>query len=106
MYHRSAAMELLARLKTIRHNYNADQLHQLFNSLNLKSFGKANCEDAVLRNENKLYKNERFLIANLSQEQVHFFVKDSKGALISQKKPRTRGIFYYPGNSIWSGRNR
>jgi len=86
MYHRSATMELLGKIKTIRQNYDASQLHQLFNSLNLNSFVKIDCEDIIPRNENQFYKNECFLIANLSDMQAQLFVKNSKGDLIGERK--------------------
>jgi hypothetical protein len=86
IYSRSAQMKLLGILKTLRHNYEVDQLHQLYKRLGLQSFAKIDCEDVVPRNENTFYKNERFLVANLSQEQVHLFVMNVEGELIKTRK--------------------
>lgn len=86
MYSRSATMELLGRLKTIRHNYDVDQLNQLFKSLNLNSFTMMDCQDVVPRNKDQHYRNERFLVANLSQEQVHLFLKNSIDEIILERK--------------------
>ncbi|MCB0739163.1 MAG: hypothetical protein KDC92_16755 [Bacteroidetes bacterium] len=86
MYSRSATMELLGRLKIIRHNYDVDQLNQLFKSLNLNSFTMMDCQDVVPRNKDQHYRNERFLVANLSQEQVHLFLKNSNDEIILERK--------------------
>lgn len=86
IYHRSISMELLGKIKVIRQNYNAGHLHQLYKSLNLNSFERINCEDEISRNKNKFYKNERFLITNMSEKQAHFFVKNSKGEIVGEKK--------------------
>ena len=86
IYSRSAQMKLLGILKTIRHNYDVDQLHQLFKNIGLHSFTKIDCEDEVLRNENQFYKNERFLVANLSQDQAHLIVMSGEDELIQERK--------------------
>lgn len=86
MYHRSISMELLGKIKVIRHNYDAGRLHQLYSSLNLNSFRQISCEDEVSRNKNQFYRNERFLITNLSEKQIHLLVKNSIGEIIGEMK--------------------
>jgi hypothetical protein len=86
MYHRSISMELLGRLKVIRHNYDAGRLHQLYNSLNLNSFRQISCEDVFSGNKNQFYKNERFLVKNMSEKEIHLFVKNSKGEIYGEMK--------------------
>ena len=71
MWHRSVSMELLGRIKVIRHNYDVGRLHQLYKSLKLNSFRQISCEDVVSRNKNQFYRNERFLVSNMSEEQIH-----------------------------------
>ena len=79
MYHRSITMQCLGKIKVIRHQYDAGRLHQLYNSVNLNSFGEIRCEDVVSGNKNQFYRNERFLITNMSEKQIHLLVKNSKG---------------------------
>ena len=86
MYSRSATMELLGRLKTIRHNYDVNQLHKLFESLDLNPFTKIDCQDDVERNDDQYYRNERFLVANVSQEQVHLYLRDASDRLIWERE--------------------
>ena len=86
MYHRSVSMELLGKINVIRHNYDAGHLHQLYNSLNLNSFRQISCEDVVSRNNNQFYNNERFLITNMSEKQIHLLVKNSIGEIIGELK--------------------
>jgi hypothetical protein len=84
MYHRSASMELLGRIKVIRHHYDAGRLHQLFKSLNLNSFRQISCGDEVTRNKNQFYRNERFLISNMSEKQAYLFLRNSKGDIVGE----------------------
>lgn len=86
MFHRAVSMELLGRIKVIRHNYDVDRLYQLFKNLNLNSFRKISCDDGVLRNKNQFYRNERFLITNMSEKQIHLIGKNSIGGIIGEKK--------------------
>ena len=79
-------MELLGRLKTIRHNYDVNQLHKLFESLDLNPFTKIDCQDDVERNDDQYYRNERFLVANVSQEQVHLYLRDASDRLIWERE--------------------
>ena len=85
MYHRSVSMELLGRLKFIRHNFDVSRLHQLYTSLNLNSFRQISCEDVVSRNKNQFYRNERFLVSNMSEKQIHLLVKNSSGETIGEQ---------------------
>lgn len=91
IYSRSSQMKLLGILKTIRHNYDVDQLHQLFNSLGLNSFTKIDCDEVVLRNENQFYKNERFLVANLSKDQAYLIVKSGEDEFIQERRLKPGG---------------
>jgi hypothetical protein len=102
IYHRSATLELLGKLETIRNNYDPGQLHNFFNSLELNSFVRIDCEDVIPRNENQFYTNERFLIANMRDKQVHLLIKNSKGDLIGERKldPGKYLIFQEPSIGI------
>ena len=84
MFHRAVTMELLGRIKVIRHNYDADRLHQLYKSLNLNSFRQIGCEGVVSRNKNQFYRNERFLVSNMSERQIHLLVKKGSGETIGE----------------------
>ena len=86
MYHRSISMELLGRLKVVCHNYDAGRLNELYKSINLNSFRQISCDDVVTRNKNQFYKNERFLIINMSEMGIDLFVKNSKGEIIGERK--------------------
>ena len=95
IYHRSISMELLGKIKVIRHNYDAGRLHKLYNSLNLNSFRQISCEDVVSRNKNQFYRNERFLIRNMSEKQIHLLVKNSKGEITGEMKIKPAGYSIY-----------
>ena len=104
MYHRSITMELLGKIKVIRHHYDADRVHQLYNSLNLNSFRQIRCEDVVSGNQNDFYRNERFLITNMSEKQIHLLVKNSKGETIGEMKiePGEYSIFQETALQLWA----
>lgn len=95
MFHRGVSMELLGKIKVIRQNYDAGHLNQLFKSLNLNSFRQISCEEVVSRNKNQFYRNERFLITNMSEKQIHLLVKNSLGEIIGEKKIKPGGYIIF-----------
>lgn len=104
MYHRSITMQCLGKIKVIRHQYDAGRLHQLYNSVNLNSFGEIRCKDVVTGNKNQFYRNERFLITNMSEKQIHLLVKNSKGARIGEMKinPGEYSVFMETSLELWA----
>jgi hypothetical protein len=94
-YHRSMSLKTLGIIKTLRYDYNIDQLRQLSNSLGVNSYIQVDCKNETRRNSNYISPPERILIANLSNQPGQIWIKDVNGQLIEKKELDTQEYYIY-----------
>ncbi len=94
-YHRRLSLKTLGIIKTLRYDYNVDQLRQLYNSLGVNSYVQIDCKNETWRNSNYISPPERILIGNLSNQPGQIWIKDVNGQLIEKKELDTQEYYIY-----------
>ncbi len=94
-YHRSLSLKMLGIIKTLRYDYDADQIHQFYNSLGVNSYVQIDCKNETWRKSNYNSPPERILIANLSNESGQIWIKDVNGELKETKELDTQEYYIY-----------
>ena len=71
-FYRATALGMLGRMKRIRNNYDASQIKQLYQELEMIPFQQFACQDPIIEYEKNA--RESHLIANLSPRTINFSI--------------------------------